>query len=149
MGLLGFHTSPATSRPGHDTDGNSGGSRNTGPRRSRTPVVVRPGAVLGLAFVAVLLAAGPLPAAVADQGFTTYASAGALGGLALLGANYLAEVARARSLRRQGTPPEGILLTAFGGQLVGANQPKTPRNLRRFAWAGPVALLLCAVIAAA
>jgi Zn-dependent protease len=105
--------------------------------------------VVGLVFVALLLAFGPLPAAVADQSFTTYFSAGALGGLALLGGNYLAEVARARSLRRHGTPAEGIMLTAFGGQLVGATPPETPQTLRRFAWAGPVALLLCAVIAGA
>src|SRR6478672_2925919 len=137
MGLPSFHTSPPTSRSGRDAEGDSGTDRDSGPRRGRTPVVVRPGAVLGVAFVAILLAAGPLPAAVADQSVTTYLSAGALGGLALLGGNYVAEVARARSLRRHGTPPQGIRLTAFGGQLVGASPPDTPRTLRRFAWAGP------------
>ena len=148
MGQPSFHVSPRSSRPGQDTRGDSGTAHDRGPR-GRTPVVVRPGAAVGVAFFALLLATGPLPSAVADQGFSAYFSAGALGGLALLGGNYAAEIARARSLRRHGTPPQGLMLTAFGGHLVGATPPKDPRTLRRFAWAGPLALLVCTVVAAA
>jgi hypothetical protein len=112
-------------------------------------VTARASAVLGVAFVALLLATGPLPDAVADQSFSTYFSAGALGGLALLGGSFAAEKARARSLRRHGSPPEGISLGAFGGQLVGFTPPDNPRSLRRFAWSGPLALLASGLLAGA
>jgi len=104
--------------------------------------------VFGVVFVALLLATGPLRDAVADQSFSTYFYAGALGGLAMLGGSFAAESARARSLRRHATPPAAISLGAFGGQLVGATPPDNPRALRRFAWSGPIALLVCALVAA-
>jgi hypothetical protein len=149
MGLSSFHLSPSTSRSGKDADRSPDRASNGEPGRGRTPVAARLGAVVGVVFVALLLATGPLPDAVADQSFSTYFSAGALGGLALLGGSFAAESARARSLRRHGTPPQGISLGAFGGQLVGATPPDNPRTLRRFAWSGPIALLACGVVAAA
>ena len=85
---------------------------------------------------------------MSDQNATTYFSAAALGALALLGGSYAAETARARSLRRHDTRVDGITLGAFGGQLTGAGEPGTPRALRRFAWSGPIALLLSAAASA-
>jgi hypothetical protein len=149
MGLPSFHISSPSARPGQDAQEDSDAARDNGPRPGRTPVNLRPTVLIGVAFVALLLATGPLKSAVADQSFTTYFSAGALGGLAMLGGSYVAETARARSLRRHGTPPQRVVLGAFGGQLVGATPPDTPRTLRRFAWSGPLALLGCALVAAA
>jgi len=148
MGLSRFHTTPPTSRSENDASGDAGAARKRGAGRGRTPVTVRAGAVFGVVFVALLLATGPLRDAVADQSFSTYFYAGALGGLAMLGGSFAAESARARSLRRHATPPAAISLGAFGGQLVGATPPDNPRALRRFAWSGPIALLVCALVAA-
>src|SRR3954447_16598669 len=113
MGLSSFHTTPPTSRSDKDASEDEDTARDRGPGRGRTPVTVRAGAVFGVLFVAILLATGPLRDAVADQSFSTYFPAGALGGLAMLGGSFAAETARARSLRRHGTPPAAVSLGAF------------------------------------
>ena len=108
------------------------------PKRPR--VTFRPSALFGWLFVTFILATGPLQSAVADQGTTTYFSAAALGGLAVMGALLLAELRRARRMIIAGLTVERVELGLLRARAITTGEVASPADLRRVSWAGPLAL---------
>ena len=134
-----IHGAPATDRACASAPGGADGSPQHSPYH-RPPVRFRPSAALGWAFIAFILATGPLEFAVADQSGSAYFSAAGLGAIAVISAIALTELRRARSMARAGLSVERIEIGFLRGRIVTSDEPSTPRDLRRISWAGPLAL---------
>ncbi len=115
----------------------------------RPPVRFRGSAVLGWVFVLVVLATGPLERWVPEQSGSAYFSAAGLGALAVLGAITVAELRRARAMARAGLRLDRIEMGFMRGRVFTADEPQTPRDLRRISWAGPLVLAAAGVLLAA
>jgi CBS domain-containing protein len=114
-------------------------SRRSGESSTRPRLSLRPSALLTWLFVTVILATGPLPLAVRDQSTSTYFSAAALGGFAVLGALLASLRLRTRQLQRAGLDVDRIEL-GLTGRVVYSGELASPGDLRRVGWAGPAAL---------
>ena len=115
----------------------------------RPKVSLRPSAVFTWLLVTFILAAGPLGLAVPDQSGSAYFSAGALGGLAIIGALLLAELRRARAMSAAGLKVTGVEIGLLRARVIADGTVDSPRDLRRISWAGPIAYAISGGLLAA
>ncbi|MEU6760498.1 site-2 protease family protein [Streptomyces sp. NPDC046685] len=92
-------------------------------------------------FFGYSLGSRTLPAWIPDQSPATYAVAGLVGGLLLLGSLLAHEVAHAVTARRKGIPVENITLWALGG-MTEMGRPRAPGAALLVAASGPLTSLL-------
>ena len=103
----------------------------------RPRITLRPSAVFGWLLVTFILASGPLQYAVADQSGSAYFSAGALGGLAVVGALLGAELRRARQLVRAGVTVDRVELGLLRARAIATgSSPSSPRPPARTTCSG-------------
>lgn len=89
-----------------------------------------------------------LPAAAPGRGLAAYASAGIVVAALLLVSLAIHEAAHGIAARQAGVGVTGVSLSMFGGATILRDVPRTPGAVFRIAAAGPLASLVCALIAA-
>jgi Zn-dependent protease len=89
-----------------------------------------------------------LPAAAPGRGLAAYTSAGIVVAALLLLSLALHEAAHGIAARQVGVGVIGVSLSMFGGATTLRDVPRTPGAVFRIAAAGPLASLVCALIAA-
>jgi Zn-dependent protease len=105
--------------------------------------------LFGFALAAWTFADSVLPAAAPMRGLPAYVSAGAVTAALLLLSLIAHEAAHGMAARRAGLGVAQVSLSMFGGATMLNDLPRTPGAAFRIATAGPLANLLCALVAAA
>jgi Zn-dependent protease len=89
-----------------------------------------------------------LPAAAPGRGLASYTSAGIVVAALLLLSLAIHEAAHGMAARQAGVGVTGVSLSMFGGATTMRELPRTPGAVFRIAVAGPLASLVCALVAA-